>query len=195
MKILQIGVGGIGSNFIREVCECIEQELIGNFEDITIADSDIVELGQLKYQSFKVNEVGFNKSEVIAKRFAEFGIKSIKERIVKEEQIKGFDLIILCVDNDKIREMVIKYAFKNGIEFLDLRATGRRVTALPKMGNVKDNLKYIDSNDTTEYSCQNAEDLEKGFIQKGNKIVALCGIQMLLNLMRGHNNKPISMVI
>ncbi len=195
MKILQIGCGGIGSYLIQEICECIEQEQIDSFNEIIIADDDMVELEQKKYQNFKLNEVGKNKAECLAKRFNEFGIKAIQKRIAKETQIKGCDLIILCVDNEKTRELIIKYCHKHDKEFIDLRADGRRIFAMPKEKRLEDNLKFVDSKDTKEYSCQDKSDLEKGFIQKGNKIIAMMGNQMLLNLIRGHSNKTISMVI
>jgi len=191
MKILQIGCGGIGSYLISEITECFEQEQINAFTDISIADSDMIEMEQLRYQNFKSNEIGMNKAKALGKRF---DVKAIMKRLGKESQIKGYDIIILCVDNEKTREMVIRYCHKNEKEFLDLRATGRRIFAMPKT-TLEGNLKFVDSRDLKEYSCQDEMDLEKGLIQKGNKIVALIGVQMLLNLLRGHDNRTINEVI
>ena len=199
MKILQIGCGGIGSYLIPEIAECIEQEQIDSFSNkITIADSDIVELEQIKrkYQNFKYDDVGMNKAKVLADRYKLFGerlFNPITERIEKESQLKGYDLIILCVDNEKTREMVIRYCHEHNKEFIDLRATGRRFFAMPKERRLQNNLRFVDTKDLMEYSCQDIADLEKGFIQKGNKIVAQIGNQMLLNLMRGHSNRTIIM--
>lgn len=197
MKILQIGCGGIGSYLIPEIAECIEQEQIDNFKSkITIADSDIVELEQIKYQNFKDSEVGMNKAKALSDRhklFDEKLFKPITERIEKKSHLKGYDLIILCVDNERTREMVIRYCHEHNKEFIDLRATGRRIFAMPKERKLQDNLKFVDTKDLKEYSCQDKADLEKGFIQKGNKIIAQIGNQMLLNLMRGHSNRTISM--
>jgi len=192
MKILICGVGGVGSFFTEEVVECIKQGQID--AEITIADMDIVEIEQIKYQNFSVEEVGMNKAKALAKRYEDYGIKFIDKRIERVSQLKDFDIIILCVDNDKTREFVVRYCHKNNKEFLDLRATGRRIFAMPKL-SLKENLKFINSQDKTEYSCQERYDLERGYIQKGNKIVAMVGIQMLLNLIRGHTNKPISIVV
>jgi len=194
-KILQIGCGGIGSYFIDWVCRCIDMKQIEPLTEITIADHDMVELRQIRYQNFGLNEAGMNKAQALARRFKDYGIKAISRRIENESQLRGYDLIILCVDNEKTRELAVRYCHRHDKEFLDLRATGRRIFAMPKEKNPDSNLKFIDSKDTTEYSCQDRADLEKGYIQLGNVIIALWGCQMLLNLIRGHDNRTISMVV
>jgi molybdopterin/thiamine biosynthesis adenylyltransferase len=191
MKLLQIGCGGIGSFFVEELCNCVADEQFSNIE-ITIADNDMVEMKQIRYQNFKVNEVGKNKAQALAKRFEDYGITSIQKRILIEKQLKGYDFIMLCVDNEKTRDLVIRYCHKNNKEFIDLSCRGRGFTAIPKLPKLEDNLKLINVEDTTEYSCQDTETLNKGWIDKGNKIVFVCGIQMLLNYTRGMNNKIIS---
>lgn len=195
-NLLIIGAGGIGSHLIKHICECIEQEQIDAFDyNITIADSDIVELEQMRYQNFKADEMGKNKAEVLAERFKDYGVEAIKDRIRNEKQMKEFDIFVLCVDNDKTREAVIRYCFKNDKEFIDLRATGRRIFAMPKEKKLEENLKFVDSTDFNEYSCQDKDDLKKGWVQRGNRIVAEMGCQMLLNFARGHNNRIINMVV
>lgn len=194
MKMLQIGCGGIGSYLIQEICECINQGQMNDLTSIHIADDDMVELQQISYQNFKKEEVGMNKAYALQKRLESCGVTAIPKRI-HEADLKNHDLIILCVDNEKTRQIVIKYCHKHSKEFLDLRATGRRIFAMPKQTKLEDNLKFIDANDTREYSCQDKADLEKGLVQKGNKIVAMIGTQMVLNLLRGHDNKTISMVV
>mgnify|MGYP001616663638 FL=1 len=95
MKILQIGCGGVGSFFIQELAECIEQELIDLFNmHITIADQDIVELNQIKYQNFTLEEVGMNKADALAKRFSKYGTEAFQKRIDVEKQLRGYDIII-----------------------------------------------------------------------------------------------------
>lgn len=196
MKILQIGAGGIGSFLAREVIECVEQEQIDSMIDYTIADDDLVEVNQITYQNFLFSDAGKNKAEALAKRLKVFAdgvawITPIKRRIEKEAQLRGYNIIILCVDNNTVRRLVIDYCFKHNVEFLDLRAQGRNVFAMPKI--VK-SITFIDNDDKT-YSCQEPIDLKKGHIQKGNKIAATIGVQMLLNLLRGHTNRAINLVI
>jgi len=195
--MLIIGISGIGSWLVSELAKQIEQEQLQFDEVIDIADNDIVELKQLKYQNFKENEIGRNKAEALAERCKAFGVdvfKPIPKRIEKENQLKGYDFFILCVDNEQTRKLVIEYCHKHNKEFIDLRANGRRIFAMSKL-TLEENLKFIDNNDTREYSCQDKDDLEKGWIQLGNKIVATLGIQMLLNYQRNISNRTISLIV
>ncbi len=195
MKALIIGCGGIGGFLIEELCKCVEQEQINSNTEISIADNDLVEIEQVKYQNFTYDEAGFNKAEALANRFSWYGIKAIKDRIKAVKQLKGYDFIILCVDNEPTRELVITHCFKQGIEFIDLRASGRVISAFPKLQKVEDNLNFVDSADTVCYSCQDKATLNQGRIDKGNKIIALIGVQMVLNHLRGMRNKVINLAI
>lgn len=195
VKILMVGIGGIGSTLLKEICECIDQEQIPPSIQITIADNDTIEIAQTKVYNYELKEAGQNKAETLAKRYETYGINAISKRITTEKQLKEYDIIILCADNEKIRELVIRHCHKKGKEFLDLRATGRRVFCMHKTEKLKDNLKFIDSKDMNEYSCQDKNDKKKGRIQKGYKIAAACGIQMLLNILRRHDNRMISIMV
>lgn len=183
MKILVLGVGGIGSFLIEGLYEYIEQGLINiDLRDLAVADGDVVEVDQVRpYQNFSLEDVGLNKAEVLGKRY---DIRAIKERITINKQLKPFDLIVMAVDNEKTRELVIK----SGKEFLDLRATGRTIFVAPK---TDDSLKFVDIKDLKEYSCQN----DKNKKQEGHKITAHLGLQMILNSIRGIPNKIITMTI
>jgi len=191
-KVLIIGCGGIGSWFIQEIKDCFEQEQITSHYQFDIADNDIVELEQIRYQNFNITEIGKSKSKALVERT---GFDYLDIRINKEKYLEEYDLFVLCVDNEKTREMVIKYCHKHNKEFLDLRATGRRIFAMPKLKSEKENLKFVDINDKKEYSCQEKRDIDMGRIQKGNKIVAQIGVQMFLNLIRGYGNRIISLVV
>lgn len=195
MRTLIIGCGGIGSHLIEEICKSIEQEQIDPNMEFLIADNDLVEIEQIRYQNFTFEDAGFNKAQALAKRFKQFGITPIKDRIKSGKQLTGYDFIILCVDNDPTREMVIKHCFSKNIDFLDLRSSGRTISAFPKLEKASDNLKFVDSNDAACYSCQDRNNLLMGRIDKGNKIIALIGVQMVLNHLRGMNNKVINLAI
>lgn len=195
MKILVIGAGGIGSHLIAEVCRLIEIEQIDPNTELVIADNDLAEMRQVKYQNFTFADAGLNKAQALAKRFKHVAITAVKDRIKSEKQLKVYDLIVLCVDNDPTRELVIKYCFSKNVDFLDLRSSGRTVSAFPKLEKASDNLKFIDSNDTACYSCQDRNNLLMGRIDEGNKIVALIGVQMMLNKFRGMNNRVINLAI
>ncbi|NJD75749.1 MAG: hypothetical protein FIB08_01450 [Candidatus Methanoperedens sp.] len=195
MKCLILGAGGIGSFLVAEVCRLIEIEQIDPNTELFVADNDMVEMAQVKYQNFTFEDAGLNKAQALAKRFKLVSITAIKDRIKSEKQLKGYDLIVLCVDNDPTRELVIKYCFSKNVDFLDLRSSGRIVSAFPKLEKASDNLKFIDSDDAVCYSCQDRNNLLVGRIDEGNKIVALIGVQMLLNKLRGLNNKVINLAI
>ncbi len=195
MKILVIGCGGIGSWLIEELCKSIEQEQIDPNTELFVADNDLVEIDQIRYQNFTFEDAGLNKAQALARRFKQLGVTPIKDRIKSEKHLKGYDLIILCVDNDPTREMVIKHCFSKNIDFLDLRSSGRTISAFPKLEKASDNLKFVDSNDAFCYSCQDRNNLLMGRIDEGNKIVALIGVQMMLNKFRGMNNKVINLAI
>ncbi len=190
MKCLIIGAGGIGSYLVEEICKCIEQEQIDPNTNIYLADDDTVEPGQVGIQNFTFKDVGLNKAQALARRLVI--ITAIEDRIKTAKQLKGYDFIILCTDNDTTRELVITHCFEKNVDFIDLRASGRIISAFPKLGKKEENLNFIDIHDTTCYSCQ---DKSTGRIDKGNKIIALVGVQMFLNRLRGLNNKIISLAI
>ena len=198
MKILLIGAGGIGAWFVDELTRQIENEQFEFDEVVSIADPDLVEVEQLKYQNFREEDVGRNKAEALAERYRVLGVevfRAIPKKIEKESQLKGYDFFVLCVDNEATRDLVIRYCHRNGKEFIDLRATGRKIFAMPKLGTLEENLKFVDGGDTKEYSCQDRIDLERGWVQLGNKVVAVIGVQMLMNFQRGYGNRVISLII
>ena len=191
MKVLIIGCGGVGSWLIQEVGEAVKQEQIKPTIRFDIADNDIVELKQIAYQNFMLKDIGKNKAVALAERYKEDAfIRPIKERILKREQLDGYDLVICCADNTLVRELLFKYCNENNKDYIDLRAEGRYIMAFQK-SNLKTDLATLDLTDRVNGSCQKDEDIEKGWVQKGNKIVAMIGIQMLLNYLRGEKNNKI----
>ena len=124
-KILIIGVGGIGSFLVPLL------DKVGLY-DITIADPDIIEKKNIPYQNFDMSEVGEKKV------FAMDKYSSVKTTsnypILSERQMKGFDLVICCVDNLGVRRTL----YNTSLKWLDLRAQGRNAALVshnadPKM--------------------------------------------------------------
>jgi len=187
MKILVVGAGGIGSFFCRELKECIDQGYFLKPLDVTIADDDMVEVEQIMYQNFEMKDVGLNKALAIGYKY---GFKVVKERISETNTFGGFDVVILCVDNDKTRKFVYESCFKQKKEFIDIRCSGRKVFVMPKAMTLNNNLKYIDADDENNYSCQ-----EGTSHQIGNRIASEIGVQFLINLVRGHNNRIINIMV
>jgi molybdopterin/thiamine biosynthesis adenylyltransferase len=195
MKILIVGVGGIGSHLISEIANAVKQGQIDINTEICIADNDMVEIEQMLYQNFRQNDVGKYKADVLARRYTkDILIKGVNVRIINDSQLKGYDLIICCADNNPTRNLIFTYCHRNGIDFIDLRAEGRYVMAFQKT-NIKTDFETIDLHDSIDGSCQKQEDLEHGRIQYGNKIVALIGLQMFINYLRGEKNNRVLMKI
>lgn len=181
MKLLIVGCGGIGSYLAEYIYELIETGQLD--AEVTLMDNDMVEINQIKYQNFYAQDVGKPKCQALGERYR---FKYINERLINKD-LKGYDLIMVCVDNNKARTLVWDSSF----EFIDLRATGRKIAAIPKCW---DYYKYLD-NDPNEYSCQDKADLDKGWIQLGNRIVAAIGCQMVLNHSRRYKNRAISLFV
>lgn len=185
---LVIGAGGIGSWFCNEIFDDIVKNQI-DLKSIafTIADSDIVDIKVRRYQDFSNEDLGKNKAEIISKRH---GFNCIQKRIETEEQLKDFNIIICCVDNVKTRKLVFEHCFKKDKYFIDLRAEGRNSGYYTKDNNELNKLLKTLPDDDTDGSCQLQRDLDKGIIQKCNKVVALKGSQLLLNHLRDIKNLP-----
>jgi molybdopterin/thiamine biosynthesis adenylyltransferase len=181
-KVLIIGAGGIGSYLCAELHRLIVKGQISpesySFE---VADNDSVELKNIQYQNFENKDILKNKAEIMADRYSFYPIKA---RITGAKQLEGYNLIILAVDNSLTRKAVYDYCFANGIQFIDLRATGRGCGAFTDKYGQKI-YETIDGNSNENSSCQNKFELEAGLIQNGNKIIASIGSQYFLNYIRG----------
>ena len=181
LKIAVIGCGGIGSYFIRSLSEMVKRDLSGfsriNPMAIDLFDFDKVEEKNLLYQNFDIEDLDRNKAEVLADRT---GYKAIAEKIDRAEQVAGYDLVVICADNNEVRKII----YEAGRPFIDLRANGKTILAYLTQ---KDDPEYLEltKDNGQKGSCQRAEDIEERHIQCGNRIVAEIGIQFLADYLRG----------
>ena len=121
-KVLIIGAGGIGSFLIPLLKKT-------GLYAITVADPDIVEKKNLPYQNYEKEDVGNTKSLVMSDRYK---LKNaIPHNILTVGQMKGFDLIISCVDNLSLRRTL----YRSGFAWLDLRAQGRNAAFICSESN------------------------------------------------------------
>ena len=125
-KILVIGAGGIGSFLIPVL------DRVGLY-DITVADPDKVEKKNIPYQNFDGLPIGVNKAHYMNK-YSSVNT-CIPYPVLTGAQMKGFDLVICCVDNIGLRRTMYNC---DNLKWLDLRAQGRNAamiayTADPKM--------------------------------------------------------------
>lgn len=187
-EILIVGCGGIGSFVIKELNRLVLNEQISlDIANITIADFDIVELKNIKYQNFKVEDLGKNKAKVLSDKYF---FNSIEEKIKTIEQLNPYDFIICCVDNAEARKLIFEYCFDNDKYFIDMRAEGRAIAIFTKVNQTKKEMMNTLNFDKKESSsCQLGFELENNIIQQGNVIVASIGSQLVLNKLRKEDNK------
>lgn len=187
LKIAVIGCGGIGSYFITSLSDLIRKDIDGldriNPLAINLFDYDLVEEKNLLYQNFEVEHLGLNKAKVLEERT---GYKAIDKKLEKAEDLKEYDMIILCVDNNATRQLV----YESELPFLDLRANEKNIMAYLTQKNDQNYLELtIDDGNNRTGSCQRAEDVEDKHIQAGNRVIAEIGIQFLLDYLRGEITK------
>lgn len=190
-KILQIGVGGIGTVCAREIHHLVMTDQIRLEDiDIVVADNDLVEIKNIKYQLFDKRDILKNKAMVIGDRY-NFGYRETK--IETEKQLSEIKptIILCCVDNPQARKLAFDYCMKNDCYFIDGRSEGRAVAIFTKHKDLtkEDYYKTLDMN-RGPASCQREEDLKAGRIERGNFIVGVIISQLLLNHIRGVGNLP-----
>lgn len=190
-KILILGAGGIGSMFSSRIYDLVIKRQINiNDSELFIADNDNVKLENIQNnQKFDKEDLMMNKAEAIAKKH---GFVAIKKKIETEEELKDYDVFVICVDNKKARELIFNYCNKNPDKyFIDLRAEGRGVAVFTtsKENTVERLLETLPDDDESG-SCQRKADKEQGIFQLGSVIIAEIGAQFLLNHLRGEINPP-----
>jgi len=118
-RIMIIGAGGIGSHLISFLGR------LGIY-DITVFDDDNVEKKNLTYQNFSEVHIGMKKVDVFA------NVKSEPYQVLVEKQMKGYDLVVCCVDNLSTRRLVYKQGFGDDakLKWLDLRAQARNAALI-----------------------------------------------------------------
>jgi len=139
-KVLVIGAGGIGSFLIPLL------DKVGLY-DITVADPDKVETKNIPYQNFQQTDVGGNKALVMKDHYSLS--KAIVYPILTEKQMKGYDLVICCVDNLGLRRTL----YNTKIKWLDLRAQGRNGAVVSHKADIKMYESLLSGSDGS-FSCQ-----------------------------------------
>ena len=181
LKIAIIGLNGLGSYFVRGLSELIKKDIAGldriNVMGIDLFDFDTIEEKNFAYTIYDIEHLGRNKAEVLAEMT---GYKARAEKIIKAEQLAEYDLVIMAVDNNEVRNLV----YEAGRPFIDLRAKGKGIMAYLTQ---KPDLEYLTLTvDTGEKGgCQYERDIEEKTIELGNRIVAEIGLQYLIDYCRG----------
>ena len=173
-KTLLIGAGGIGSHLVMYLRYYADRGQLDEM-DLTITDPDQVEKKNRLYSNFLLEDIGLNKAEALGKRYK---FKYEKTKITNSSQLKGYDLIVLAVDNSKSRDIV----YKSNKFWIDCRSKGMGYSVFFNSNKTKNN--GLNLNRPAE-SCQYENRLEEGLIDCGNVISAIIGTGQILNYFRG----------
>tara|TARA_R110002020_G_scaffold20957_5_gene70906 strand:- start:5651 stop:6229 length:579 start_codon:yes stop_codon:yes gene_type:complete len=118
-NILIIGAGGIGSHLIRILESVVGDGTKEGLYSINVSDPDTVEEKNLTYQDFKKEDIGKKKVTCMKKHSQVNGANPYP--ILTETQLKGYDLVVCCVDNLDARRLL----YRSQVKWLDLRSQGR----------------------------------------------------------------------
>ena len=118
-NILIIGAGGIGSHLIRILESVVGDGTKEGLYRINVSDPDTVEEKNLTYQDFKKEDIGKKKVHCMKKHSQVNGANPYP--ILTETQLKGYDLVVCCVDNLDARRLL----YRSQVKWLDLRSQGR----------------------------------------------------------------------
>jgi tRNA A37 threonylcarbamoyladenosine dehydratase len=173
-QVKVIGAGGIGSYLAHHLDRLIDLKQIKNME-FTFYDDDIVELKNILYQNFESSDIDSPKVDALSLKY--FNIQFKNKRLFKED-LEDIDLIVLCADNNIIRQQAWENWKENEIPFIDSRANGKAIGIFSS--NTKDYDKTL-SKDTKSSSCQNPFQIAKKEIEYGNVVIAAVLAQVLLN--------------
>ena len=195
-KVMVIGANGIGTFFLRALSEALSRKHIRLLNhNILVMDDDDIEMKNTRYALWEERDVGGNKAVLTSYRY---GFVGLNERLETQKRIKELnpDLIVLCADNNTVRNLVLK----SGKPFIDMRAEGRIISVF-NMIDYDDKVKksYLEMTPTIKGeqggSCQREEDLAAGTIQYGHRISAELGLQTLMNYSRGEAPGPRNTII
>lgn len=181
MKILVCGAGGIGSFLVPLISKALLYNQLGNDVEVVIADNDSVEPKNLSYQNFSEEDLLQNKAEVLGKRYT---LGYINKKITKTEELEGYDVIILAVDNSQIRKMVYNYCKNNKTFWIDARSIDRNVAIFSKSDrNTPDAMEEF-TKDVKDMSCQFSKNIKEKKINYGHIVASSIAFQILINYVR-----------
>ena len=186
-KIAVIGAGGIGSNFLRIIAPALSQNKLSRRLggiDVSIFDSDKVEVENLHHQGYSYSEVGEHKVDALANSLRKFEsdllrFTPIQEDVKESTRLEQFNLVVVCVDSSFAR--LITHS-KCPI-WLDLRCRGDNYIALDSSVD-NETLNSLTDPNQKAGSCQFENAVETGNIQFGNVAAAVFGCQWIIQHLR-----------
>tara|TARA_R110000824_G_scaffold164245_4_gene340418 strand:+ start:278 stop:871 length:594 start_codon:yes stop_codon:yes gene_type:complete len=192
-KILIIGAGGIGSYLIDTL-----DNLTGNgsFETdlyhLSVSDPDTVETKNLTYQRFSQEDVGKNKAQVMKNRYSMVKIVNTYPILV-DSQLKGYDLVVCCVDNLHTRRMLYKANIEE-VKWLDLRSQGRNAALISYKADPS-SYETLLAGPEGSFSCQGTSwDGSIETINFMHSVIAAYGAQWIQRWFAGENVNDFTVV-
>jgi molybdopterin/thiamine biosynthesis adenylyltransferase len=184
-----IGAGGIGSHFCSLLDWAIQHEQV-DFEraSVHVYDFDTVDTSNLRHQDYTANLVGAPKVYVMNARY---GYHSYCTKFgMRRNHYTETRSFVICADNPGVRLGVYEHCRDHNKPFIDLRCEGDMMAVLTDTcaSNVLlDSLGMTDAErkDERGRSCQRAEDVRNNRVQLGHLAVAVAGLQVMLNRVRG----------
>lgn len=181
-SLLMVGAGGIGTQLSELLTAALRR--VGLEGTITLMDADTVEASNLGHQRYTASDIGHPKVNRLAKRLddaaSSLRVEALVENLRSEEQLNGYDLVVVCVDRPEPRRMV--HAIE--VPWLDVRCSGDGWMALSSASQpaLLDRM----TPDHEPASCQVDGALEAGNLEFGFAVAAAFGAQWALQQWRGH---------
>ncbi|DAC53154.1 MAG TPA: hypothetical protein D7I11_07250 [Candidatus Poseidoniales archaeon] len=179
--MLLVGVGGIGTQLAELLVAALRRVNLRG--DITLMDADVVEASNLGHQRFTANDIGRAKVACLAQRLDDetsaLRVNAVVENLRREEQVAGYDLVVVCVDRPEPRRLVHGL----GVPWLDVRCSGDGWMVLSSDSHPA--LLERMTPDHEPASCQVAGALDAGNLEFGFAVAAAFGAQWALQTWRG----------
>ena len=181
-NLLLVGAGGIGTQLSELLVAALRRVRLQG--KITLMDADTVEASNLGHQRFTEGDIGQPKVTCLARRLddtnSSLRVEAVVENLRHEDQLGGYDLVVVCVDRPEPRRMV------HGLKapWLDVRCSGDGWMALSSASQPA--LLERMTPDHQPASCQVAGALEAGNLEFGFAVAAAFGAQWALQKWRGH---------
>ena len=186
MKILIVGLGGIGSQLTELIVPALD--ISGLNVELYLMDNDVVDESNLAHQRFSREDKNIPKVEVLQQRYQRYGnVKTIAHNtnLTMQSQLEGFDIIVVAVDRQEPRNLV----HKSDADWVDLRCQGDGWLLIDSDTN-RSILDKIPNN-KQPVGCQLPGAIENGNIQFGFAAVAAVGAQWVIQkirMIRGHDS-------
>ena len=179
--MLLVGVGGIGTQLAELLVAALRRVNLRG--DITLMDADVVEASNLGHQRYTSEDIGRAKVASLAQRLDDetsaLRVNAKVENLRREEQVTGYDLVVVCVDRPEPRRLV------HGLDvpWLDVRCSGDGWMVLSSDSHPA--LLERMTPDHEPASCQVAGALDAGNLEFGFAVAAAFGAQWALQTWRG----------